>query len=212
MNFETAFLKYPLIAILRGITPDRVLPIVELLIEEHFTLIEVPLNSTKALESIRLAVSTFGTKAIFGAGTVLDSKQVQSVLNVGGRLIIAPNLNLSVAEAALKHNLVYCPGVGTATEAFQALALGAHMLKLFPAEMILPLAVKALRTVLPKSALLVPVGGIDPDSMKTYINAGANGFGIGSSLYHPSFTLKEIRSRALLFRESLNFIREEQTV
>lgn len=212
MNFETAFLKYPLIAILRGITPDRVLPIVELLIEEHFTLIEVPLNSTKALESIRLAVSTFGTKVIFGAGTVLDSKQVQSVLNVGGRLIIAPNLNLSVAEAALKHNLVYCPGVGTATEAFQALALGAHMLKLFPAEMILPPAVKALRTVLPKSALLVPVGGIDPDSMKAYINAGANGFGIGSSLYHPSFTLKEIRSRAFLFRESLNFIREEQTV
>lgn len=210
MEFESAFVKYPLIAILRGITPDKIIPIVEILIDEHFALIEVPLNSTNAVESIRLSVSTFGTKAIFGAGTVLDAKQVQSVLNVGGKLIIAPNLNLSVAEAALKHNLVYCPGVGTATEAFQALALGARMLKLFPAEMISPQAVKALRTVLPKSALLVPVGGIDPNSMKGYINAGANGFGIGSSLYHPTFSLKEIRSRAVLFRDSLNFIRSEK--
>ena len=128
---------------------------------------------------------TAAPDAIVGAGTVLTRDQVGRVADAGGRIIIAPNFDPRVAAEARRLSLAYCPGVGTVSEAFAALEAGAAALKLFPAEMIPPAAVRAMRAVLPRETRLLPVGGIDPSTMAGYVRAGANGFGLGSALYKP---------------------------
>jgi len=156
------------------------------------------LNSPEPLHSIALLTQQF-PQALIGAGTVLNAQQVKDVHGGGGRLIVSPNFNPVVVAQALALGMVVLPGVATPSEAFAALAAGAHGLKLFPAEMISPATVKALRAVLPPQAALMPVGGITPDNMGAYRAAGANGFGLGSALYAPGRSADQVKEKAMGF-------------
>jgi 2-dehydro-3-deoxyphosphogalactonate aldolase len=193
-----AMAQLPLIAILRGLTPAEAPAIGDALVSSGFAIIEVPLNSPEPLHSIAALTRQF-PQTLIGAGTVLNAQQVKDVHAAGGRLVVAPNFNPAVVAQALALDMVVLPGVATPTEAFAALDAGAHGLKLFPAEMISPATVKALRAVLPKSAALMPVGGITPDNMAAYRTAGASGFGLGSALYAPGRSTQEVRLQAKSF-------------
>lgn len=193
-----ALAQLPLIAILRGLTPAEAPVIGQALVDSGFAMIEVPLNSPEPLRSITVLTSQF-PQVLIGAGTVLNTEQVKDVHAAGGRLIVSPNFNPAVVAQALALNMVVLPGVATPTEAFAALESGAHGLKLFPAEMISPATLKALRAVLPKAAALMPVGGITPDNMAVYRAAGATGFGLGSALYVPGRSVDQVQERALAF-------------
>jgi 2-dehydro-3-deoxyphosphogalactonate aldolase len=190
--------QLPLIAILRGLTPAEAPAIGQALVDSGFAIIEVPLNSPEPFKSIT-ALSQQFPQTLIGAGTVLNAQQVKDVHAAGGRLVVAPNFNPAVVAQALALNMVVLPGVATPTEAFAALDAGAHGLKLFPAEMISPATVKALRAVLPKAAALMPVGGIMPDNMAVYRAAGATGFGLGSALYAPGRSAEQVRLAAQNF-------------
>lgn len=198
-DFDAAFARCPLVAILRGVTPDEVVPIGEALVDAGFTLIEVPLNSPDPLESIaRLARAVAGS-AMAGAGTVLRASEVAAIAEAGGTLIISPNTNISVVGASSSAGLISIPGFSTVSEAFAAIDAGATALKLFPAEGSSPGVLKAMRAVLPASMRVLPVGGIAPDSMRPWRDAGAAGFGLGSALYKPGFTAAEVHVRAMSF-------------
>lgn len=190
------FAALPLIAILRGIRPDEVVPVGRALFETGFRLIEIPLNSPDPLESIRLLAAELGDRAHVGAGTVLREDQVGAVAAAGGTLIVSPNANASVIHATKAAGLLSFPGVATPTEGFVALDAGADGLKLFPAEQIGPAVVKAWRAVFPADVPLVPVGGITPDTMGSFVAAGASGFGLGSSLYKPGQAAEDVRASA----------------
>jgi 2-dehydro-3-deoxyphosphogalactonate aldolase len=193
-----AMAQLPLIAILRGLTPAEAPAIGQALVDSGFALIEVPLNSPEPLQSIAALTQLF-PQALIGAGTVLNTQQVQAVHAAGGRLVVSPNFNPAVVAQALALGMVVLPGVATPSEAFAALDAGAHGLKLFPAEMISPATVKALRAVLPKEAALMPVGGITPGNMAAYRAAGASGFGLGSALYAPGRSAQQVRDSAAEF-------------
>jgi 2-dehydro-3-deoxyphosphogalactonate aldolase len=190
--------QLPLIAILRGLTPAEAPALGQALVDSGFAIIEVPLNSPEPLHSIAALRARF-PQTLVGAGTVLNAQQVREVHAAGGRLVVAPNFNPGVVAQALALDMVVLPGVATPTEAFAALDAGAHGLKLFPAEMVSPATVKALRAVLPREAALMPVGGISPDNMAAYRAAGANGFGLGSALYAPGRSAHEVQSAAQRF-------------
>lgn len=194
-KFQRAMAALPLVGILRGITPAEALPVGAALVAETWGLIEVPLNSPDPIRSIALLAEK-QPQALVGAGTVLTVQQVREVHAAGGQLIVSPNYNEDVVREAVRREMVCLPGVVTPSEAFAALAAGAHGLKLFPAEMISPAVVKALRAVLPAEVQLLPVGGITPDNMAPYRAAGANGFGIGSALYKPGMTPDQVREQA----------------
>jgi 2-dehydro-3-deoxyphosphogalactonate aldolase len=198
-TFAAAWKRLPLIAILRGVQPDEAPAIGEALVQSGWSLIEVPLNSPQPLQSIA-ALAKLQPRALVGAGTVLDAQQVRDVHAAGGQLIVAPNFDADVVREARRLGMACLPGVFTASEAFAALRAGATGLKLFPAEMIPPAAVKALRAVLPSQALLLPVGGIAIGNMDAYRAAGADGFGIGSSLYKPGMSATEVEQKALDFK------------
>lgn len=198
-----AMAQLPLIAILRGLTPAEAPAIGEALVSSGFAIIEVPLNSPEPLRSIATLTQLF-PQTLIGAGTVLNAQQVQDVHGAGGRLVVAPNFNPAVVAQALALGMVVLPGVATPTEAFAALDAGAHGLKLFPAEMISPATVKALRAVLPASTALMPVGGITPDNMAPYRAAGANGFGLGSALYAPGRSAQAVQQQAQAFVRAFN--------
>lgn len=202
-QFDAAFAKCPLIAILRGVKPDEVEGIGEALVSAGFTLIEVPLNSPDPLESIARLAKTFAGGAMIGAGTVLSVDQVEAVRAAGGTVIISPNTNPAVIAASAKAGLVSLPGIATPSEAFAALDAGATALKLFPAEASSPTVLKAMRAVLPKELRVLPVGGIAPDTMQPWRDAGAAGFGLGSALYKPGFTTTEVHARATAFIAAL---------
>lgn len=193
-----AMAQLPLIAILRGLTPAEAPAVGQALVDSGFALIEVPLNSPDPLLSIA-ALAQQQPQALIGAGTVLNAQQVKDVHAAGGRLIVSPNFNPAVVAQALALGMVALPGVATPSEAFAALDAGAHGLKLFPAEMISPATVKALRAVLPKEVGLMPVGGITPDNMAPYLSAGANGFGLGSALYAPGRSAAQVAAQATAF-------------
>lgn len=194
-KFNAALGALPLVAILRGLTPAEAADVGDAIVEPGFTLLEVPLNSPQALESIALMRLRFDS-ALVGAGTVLNVQQVREVHAAGGELIVSPNFNAAVIEEAVKLGMVCLPGVMTPTEAFGALAAGATGLKLFPAELASPAVVKALLAVLPKGTPLMPVGGISPTHMAEWRAAGAAGFGIGSALYKPGKTASAVRADA----------------
>ncbi|UUL83103.1 2-dehydro-3-deoxy-6-phosphogalactonate aldolase [Sphingomonas qomolangmaensis] len=202
-RFDAAFAACPLVAILRGVRPDEIEAIGDALVEAGFTLIEVPLNSPDPFASIELLARRFGDRAVVGAGTVLTVEDVLRVEATGGTLIIAPNANPSVISAAAERGLVAMPGIATPTEAFAALAAGAAALKLFPAEAASPKVLKAMRAVLPKDLRMLPVGGITPEAMGPWREAGAAGFGLGSALYAPGMTAAQVGERARAFVAAL---------
>jgi 2-dehydro-3-deoxyphosphogalactonate aldolase len=199
--FDDALKTLPLVAILRGLQEHEALDIGGALVGVGWKLIEVPLNSPQPLLSIE-KLSAAHPDVLVGAGTVLTPKQVREVQAVGGRLIVSPNFNADVIRAASRLDMICLPGVATATEAFAALAAGAAGLKLFPAEMIPPNVVKALRAVLRAETMLLPVGGITPAGMAVYRAAGANGFGLGSALYKPGMDAATVSANARAFIEA----------
>lgn len=203
IDLATAFAKNPLIAILRGLKPESALPVSDTLVKAGFRIIEVPLNSQDPLESIHRIAERHGARAIVGAGTVLTVAQVEAVADAGGRIIVSPNMNPDVGRAAVARGLYWCPGVITPSEAFAALDLGASVLKFFPAEMVPPKAIAAMRAVLPQDAVVAAVGGVSTDNMAPYRAAGVNGFGLGSALFKPDYTLDDIGRRARAFTETL---------
>lgn len=197
-KFEAALRHLPLVAILRGLPAQDALAMGSALCNCGWRLIEVPLNSPDPLTSIATLASNF-PQALVGAGTVLTPEDVRQVHGAGGQLIVSPNFNPAVVREAVRLGLLCLPGVMTPSEAFAALEAGASGLKLFPAEMISPAVLRALRAVLPKSARLLPVGGITPDNMGSYLAAGANGFGIGSALYQPGMEVSRVQANAQRF-------------
>jgi 2-dehydro-3-deoxyphosphogalactonate aldolase len=201
-QFSRALQQLPLVAILRGLTPQEAPAIGHALVDSGFALIEVPLNSPRPLDSIA-ALAAEHPDHLIGAGTVLSTAQVREVHAAGGRIIISPHFDPAVVHEAVRLGLACVPGVATPSEAFAALAAGAHALKLFPAELITPTVLKAMRAVLPAEVQLLPVGGISPDNMAPYLSAGANGFGLGSALYKPGCTAQQVREAAQRFVQAL---------
>lgn len=192
----------PLVAILRGLRPENAEAVGARLVEAGFRIIEVPLNSPEPFRSIERLSRAMPADVLVGAGTVLDPADVDRVREAGGALIVMPHSDLDVVRRAKERGLVCTPGIATPTEGFAALKAGADALKLFPAEAMPPAVVKALRAVLPKDALVVPVGGIRPESMKPYVEAGADGFGLGSALFTPQMTADEVGRNARAFAEA----------
>lgn len=203
MLLDTAFSACPLVAILRGLTPDEALPVGDALVEAGFTLLEVPLNSPRPLDSIQALASHLKGRALVGAGTVLSTTAAEEVVAAGGRLIVMPHADTAVIARAKELGAACVPGIATPTEAFAALAAGADALKIFPAEMVAPKVVKAMLAVLPKGVRLLPVGGITPETMGPYLAAGAAGFGLGSALYAPATPAPTVGARARAFRAAL---------
>lgn len=194
--FQQALADNGLVAILRGLRPEEAAAMGQALYTAGLRLIEVPLNSPQPLQSIRILRDTLPADCVIGAGTVLSPRQVEQVKAAGGQLIVMPHSDVSVLRAAKAAGMWLAPGVATPTEAFAALAEGADALKLFPAEMLNPGAVKALLAVLPSGTRLIPVGGISPANMPLFIQAGVAGFGLGSGLYSPGLSVAEVTARA----------------
>jgi 2-dehydro-3-deoxyphosphogalactonate aldolase len=199
--FKTALADLPLVAILRGLEPAEAAPVGAALVGVGWRLIEVPLNSPQPLQSIE-TLRAAAPNALVGAGTVLTVAQVREVHAAGGQLVVAPNFDAAVVRAAAELGMVCLPGVATPTEAFAALAAGAHGLKLFPAELVTPSVVKAMRAVLPAETVVLPVGGITPGGMAAYRAAGANGFGLGSALYKPGMAADAVAAAARAFKHA----------
>ena len=204
-TFFSVIEKHPLIAILRGVKPTEVVDVAEILIEKDFKIIEIPLNSPDPIRSIELLTHYFENHAIIGAGTVLDEASIRSIAEAGAKLIVMPNGNGIVVKAAKDRGLIAIPGIATPTEAFAMIKAGADALKLFPAEGIPPSILKAMKAVLPSNVPILPVGGITPEKMNDYLKAGAIGFGLGSALYKPTMTLRDIRKNAEAFNQALTF-------
>jgi 2-dehydro-3-deoxyphosphogalactonate aldolase len=183
------FNHMPLIAILRGLSPEEAIPVSDALVTAGFTCIEVPMNSPRALNSIAHLVDHLGNWVLIGAGTVTRVEEVQQIADRGAKLIVMPHLDIKVVEAAKRLGLACIPGVVTPTEAYTALAAGADALKLFPAQILMPAGVQAFKTV----------GGIEPEDLEAYVEAGAAGFGLGSALYRPGDPVLQVAERAGIF-------------
>ena len=199
LNFDAAMTELPLVAVLRGLQPGEAVAIGQALFEAGFRLIEVPLNSPEPLQSIRLLSEKLGATALVGAGTVMSVQAARDVAAAGGRLIVMPHCDTAIIRAGKDLGAFVAPGIATPTEAFAALAAGADALKAFPAEMIPPAAVGAMRAVLPKGTRILPVGGITPETMAPYHAVGAAGFGLGSALFKPGMTVADVAGRAAKF-------------
>lgn len=198
-TFDAALAACPLVAILRGVTPDEAIDVGEALVEAGLRIIEVPLNSPAPFTSIARLADRLGQRAIIGAGTVLTIEDVVRVEEAGGRLVVSPNFDPAVIARTVEAGLISLPGVLTPTEAFAALAAGATALKLFPADAASPKMLAAMRAVLPTATRMLAVGGITPDTMPPWLAAGAAGFGLGSALYRPGMTAAAVRSTARAF-------------
>lgn len=193
----------PLVAIIRGVTPDEAEAIGDAIREGGIRIVEVPLNSPDPLASIERLARHLGDEMLVGAGTVLDPADVGRVRDAGGRIIVSPDSNPQVVSAAAEAGLISSPGYFTPSEAFSALRAGAHALKLFPAEAASPTVLKAQLAVIPKDVPVLVVGGVQPDNMRSWIDAGARGFGLGGGLYKPGQSPAETRDRSRAYVEGL---------
>jgi 2-dehydro-3-deoxyphosphogalactonate aldolase len=194
----------PVVAILRGLSPEEALDIAQALVDGGIHIMEVPLNSPEPLKSISLIAEKFGDQVSVGAGTVLTADNVKAVKDVGGQFIVAPNYSAEVGKACQLLGMDWMPGVYTPTEAFAAVDLGAHSIKLFPAELCPPSIIKAMLAVLPKGTRVLPVGGVDADNIAEYMAVGAAGAGIGSSLFKPGDSPDQVRQRAQALVTNVN--------
>lgn len=197
--FSARMQDCPLVAIIRGVTPDEAEAIGAALIEGGIRIIEVPLNSPDPLRSVERLARAFGKDALIGAGTVLTPEQVAQVRAAGGRLVVSPNTDTRVIAATLAADMISSPGYSTPSEAFAALGAGAHALKLFPAEAAAPKVLNAHKAVLPAHVPVLAVGGITPETMAPWLEAGAAGFGLGSALYRPGQSAADTLARARAF-------------
>ena len=188
--------RSPMVAILRGVQPDEVVTIGQVLLDAGIAVIEVPLNSPEPERSIALLAEKFGDCALIGAGTVIDAARVAGIARAGGKLIVMPHADPAVVHAAKQAGLLAVPGFATPTEAFAVLAAGADGLKLFPAEAFQPAILKAFAAVLPKGVPVLPVGGVDAASIAAWRAAGAAGFGIGSAIFRPGDTAADVARKA----------------
>ena len=207
-TFHARLRECPLVAILRGIAPHEAEAMGDALVAAGIRLIEVPLNSPAPLASIEALAMRLGDRAMIGAGTVTASAEVVAVRDAGGRLIVSPNADEEVIVETVQAGLVSLPGFFTASEAFTALRAGAHALKLFPAEGAQPAMLKALRAVLPLETPVLPVGGITPELLSFWLEAGAAGFGLGSALYRKGDSAAEVGKRADRFVAALRAAQE----
>lgn len=198
-RFARAFAACPLVAVLRGIRPDEVVAIGDTLIAAGIRILEVPLNSPDAFESITRLSALATDDVLVGAGTVLDVDSVHRVAAAGGQLIVSPCTDTNVIAATVAAGMASLPGFFTPSEAFAAIAAGAHGLKFFPAEAGSPAVIKALRAVLPRDIPVLAVGGMTPEGMAAWAAAGANGFGLGASLFRPGMAIDEISTMAKRF-------------
>ena len=196
---RAAMARLPLVAILRGITPQEAEPVGLALFQAGFTMVEVPLNSPDPFRSVAILARALGDRMLVGAGTVLTPEALDEVAAAGGRVVVAPNFDEAVVRRAAERDLVTMPGVLTPSECFAALKAGADVLKLFPGEIATPSAVRAMRAVLPKEAPVLIVGGVKQDTLRPYVEAGADGFGIGSALYKPGMSAGEVGASARAF-------------
>jgi 2-dehydro-3-deoxyphosphogalactonate aldolase len=203
MKLSDYMTPLPFCAVLRGITPEEIEPIGSVLAEAGFRILEVPLNSPRPFDSIALLARHFGSTCLVGAGTVLDPADVERVAAAGGKLVVMPHADVRIIGEAKRRGLVCMPGVATPTEAFAALAAGADGLKMFPAEALPPAALKAWRAVLPRGTLVFAVGGMRPDTLKSYWDVGADGFGTGSNLYRPGASAAEVAVVAHAYRDAV---------
>lgn len=196
--------KNGLIAILRGLHPSEAQAIGKVLYDAGFRTLEVPLNSPQPFESIRILRASLPADCLVGAGTVLTAQQVEQVKAAGGQVIVMPHSDPHVLRAAKAAGLYLSPGVATPTEAFAALAEGADVLKMFPAEQLGVAVVKAWLAVLPVGTMLIPVGGITPDNMQVFLDAGVSGFGLGSGLFKPGMSPDDVAVRAKAYMQAWN--------
>ncbi|MGO4705343.1 2-dehydro-3-deoxy-6-phosphogalactonate aldolase [Microvirga sp. 2MCAF38] len=197
----------PLVAILRGLTPDNAEAVGMALVDAGFGIIEVPLNSPHPFRSIEILAKVLPKNILVGGGTVLDVASVDGVRDVGGHLVVMPHADTEVIRRAKELRMICTPGVATPTEAFAALKAGADAIKIFPAEAIPPYVIKAWRAVLPPDTIVLPVGGIRPDTMRSYVEVGANGFGLGSALFTPGMPVDEISRNARAFARAWSELR-----
>lgn len=191
-----------LVAILRGVQPGKVVAIGQALYGAGFRVIEVPLNSPEPLASIRALRDALPADALIGAGTVIRPEDCAAVAAAGGQIVVMPHSDAAVIRAAKAAGMACAPGVATLTEAYAALAAGADVLKLFPAEALAPAVLKAWRAVLRPPVALLPVGGITPESIAPYAQAGASGFGLGSALYKPGDSAADVALHAAAFMQA----------
>jgi 2-dehydro-3-deoxyphosphogalactonate aldolase len=203
-DFRRYFADCPLVAIIRGVTPTDAEAISGALYDGGIRIIEVPLNSPEPLESIRIIAGAFGQRALVGAGTVLDARDVARVAQAGGRLIVAPNTNSAVIEATVAAGMVSSPGYFTPSEALAAIRAGAHSIKLFPAEAASRKVVKSQKAVLPKDVPLIVVGGVTPDAIPGWLEGGADGFGLGGGLYQPGQDAQTTLEKARAYVEAVS--------
>ena len=196
MTPDQLLAELPLVAILRGVTPDRIAGVATALFDSGFRAIEVPLNSPEPLKSIEILARVFGDRCLTGAGTVLTTQQVDQVADAGGKLLVTPNTNPDVIARGVQRGMTVMPGFYTPSEGFAAVAAGARYLKLFPASSGGIGHLQAMLAVLPKTVPVYAVGGVGAGNMSEWRKAGAAGFGLGSELFKPDFTDEDIATRA----------------
>jgi 2-dehydro-3-deoxyphosphogalactonate aldolase len=207
MHIKSAATDVPVVAILRGVQPTRVTDIAEVLFATGIRIVEVPLNSPDPFTSIAKLAAAHGSACLIGSGTVLDVEAVKSTHAAGGRLIVAPNCDPEVIREGLRLGMTVLPGIATPTEAFTAIRAGATHLKLFPAATYGPSHLRALRAVLPAGVNVWPVGGVGVGDIPGWLAAGASGFGFGSELFRPEYTLSDIEQRAQQLMSALGCAR-----